>query len=78
MQNLVGAKAVDIAAIDKRVILVATDISPAETSQIQLEKIKGLVTDLGGKTSHTGIIARTLEIPAVQGLDNATRTNKKR
>jgi phosphotransferase system enzyme I (PtsI) len=73
MQNLVGAKAVDIAAIDKRVILVATDISPAETSQIQLEKVKGLVTDLGGKTSHTGIIARTLEIPAVQGLDNATR-----
>ncbi|MDX2496694.1 MAG: phosphoenolpyruvate--protein phosphotransferase [Desulfobacterales bacterium] len=76
MQNLVGAKAVDIAAIDKRVVLVATDISPAETSQIQLEKIKGLVTDLGGKTSHTGIIARTLEIPAVQGLDNATRTIK--
>ena len=76
MQNLVGAKAVDIAAIDKRVILVATDISPAETSQIQLEKIKGLVTDRGGKTSHTGIIARTLEIPAVQGLDNATRAIK--
>jgi len=76
MQNLVGAKAVDIAAIDKRVVLVATDISPAETSQIQLEKIKGLVTDLGGKTSHTGIIARTLEIPAVQGLDNAPGQSK--
>jgi phosphotransferase system enzyme I (PtsI) len=76
MQHLVGAKVVDIAAIDKRVILVATDLSPAETSQIQLEKIKGFVTDHGGKTSHTGIIARSLEIPAVLGLDNATRIIK--
>lgn len=76
MQNLVGATAVDIGSIDKRVILVAADLSPAETSQIQLEKIKGFVTDRGGKTSHTGIIARTLEIPAVLGLDNATRMIK--
>ncbi len=76
MQNLVGAKTESIAAIDKRVILVATDLSPAETSQIQLEQVKGFVTDRGGKTSHTGIIARTLEIPAVLGLENATRVIK--
>jgi len=76
MQNLVGAKKEDIAAIEKRVILVAVDLSPAETSQIQLEKIMGFVTDRGGKTSHTGIIARTLEIPAVLGLDNASRIIK--
>lgn len=76
MQNLVGVEKEDIAAIGKRVILVATDLSPAETSQIQLEKIMGFVTDRGGKTSHTGIIARTLEIPAVLGLDNASRIIK--
>jgi phosphotransferase system enzyme I (PtsI) len=76
MQNLVGAKALDIGAIGKRVILVASDLSPAETSQIQLEKIKGLITDLGGKTSHTGIIARSLEIPAVLGLERATQSIK--
>ncbi len=76
MQNLVGAEKEDIAAIEKRVILVAVDLSPAETSQIQLEKIMGFVTDRGGKTSHTGIIARTLEIPAVLGLDNASRIIK--
>jgi len=76
MHNLVGAEKVDIAAIGKRVILVAVDLSPAETSQIQLEKIMGFVTDRGGKTSHTGIIARTLEIPAVLGLDNASRIIK--
>ncbi len=72
MRNLVGTEVVNIADIDKRVILVAHDLSPAETSQIQLEKIKGFVTDRGGKSSHTSIIARTLEIPAVLGLDNAT------
>ena len=76
MQNLVGAEKEDIAAIEKRVILVAADLSPADTSQIQLEKIMGFVTDRGGKTSHTGIIARTLEIPAVLGLDNASRIIK--
>jgi len=72
VRNLVGKKEERIADIDKRVILVARDLSPAETSQIQLEKIKGFVTDRGGKTSHTCIIARTLEIPAVVGLDNAS------
>ncbi len=72
MRNLVGKESVNIAEIDKRVILVAHDLSPAETSQIQLERIKGFVTDRGGRTSHTSIIARTLQIPAALGLVNAT------
>lgn len=73
MHNLTGAEQVDIGRIDKRVILVAKDLSPAETSQIRLERIKGFVTDKGGKASHTGIIAQALEIPAVLGLGNATK-----
>ncbi|MCK5507836.1 MAG: phosphoenolpyruvate--protein phosphotransferase, partial [Desulfobacterales bacterium] len=72
VRNLVGAETKKIADIDKRVILVANDLSPAETSQINLERIKGFLTDRGGKASHTSIIARTLEIPAVMGLGNAT------
>ncbi len=72
MENLVGADQVDIGRIDKRVILVARDLSPAETSQIQLERIKGFVTNRGSRASHTSIIARTLEIPAVLGVGNAT------
>ena len=72
MHNLVGTKKVNIAAIDKRVILVAQDLTPAETSQINLERVMGFITDRGGKASHTGIIARSLEIPAVVGLKNAT------
>jgi phosphotransferase system enzyme I (PtsI) len=72
MHNLVGAKKVNIAAIDKRVILVANDLTPAETSQINLERVMGFITDRGGKASHTGIVARSLEIPAVVGLKSAT------
>jgi phosphotransferase system enzyme I (PtsI) len=72
MHNLVGTKKVNIAAIDKRVILVAQDLTPAETSQINLERVMGFITDRGGKASHTGIVARSLEIPAVVGLKNAT------
>ena len=74
MRNLIGAKQVNIAAIKKRVILVAQDLSPAETCQINLERVKGFITDRGGKASHTGIIARSLEIPAVVGLKEATST----
>lgn len=72
LRHLVGADYSQIKNINKRVILVAEDLSPAETSQIKLEKIMGFVTDAGGMTSHTAIIARTLQIPAVFGLDKAT------
>ena len=72
MRNLVGAASKNIAAIDKRVILVAHDLSPADTSQINLERIKGFITNRGGKASHTGIMAQALEIPAVVGLETAT------
>ena len=72
MKNLVGAASMNIAAIDKRVILVANDLSPADTSQINLERIKGFITNRGGKASHTGIMAQALEIPAVVGLETAT------
>lgn len=74
MRHLTGVEAPDIARIDQRVILVAHDLSPADTSQINLERVKGFITNLGGKTSHTGIIAQTLEIPAVVGLEIATQT----
>lgn len=73
MGRLVGVKTVNIADIDRRVILVAHDLSPADTSQINLARVRGFITDRGGKTSHTSIIAQALEIPAVLGLDNATR-----
>ena len=72
MTHLSGGNSVKIADIDKRVILVAHDLSPAQTSQINLERIKGFITVRGGITSHTSIIARTLGIPAVQGVADVT------
>ncbi|MEX1352445.1 MAG: phosphoenolpyruvate--protein phosphotransferase, partial [Desulfobacterales bacterium] len=76
MHNLVGVESEDIAAIDKRVILVSDDLSPADTSRINLARIMGFITNRGGKTSHTGIMAQALEIPAVVGLVNATTAIK--
>ncbi|MFP4040485.1 MAG: phosphoenolpyruvate--protein phosphotransferase [Desulfosudaceae bacterium] len=76
MRHLLGTTDVMIRKIDKRVILVARDLSPADTSQIQLNKIKGFITDKGGRTSHTAIIAKTLDIPSVLGLDSATAVIK--
>ena len=73
MKFLIGSEDVNIGEIDKRVILVAKDLSPADASQIQLDKIMGFITDRGGKASHTSIIARTLEVPAVLGVGNATK-----
>ena len=76
MAHLTGAQDVRIAEINKRVIIVAHDLSPADTSQIQLERIKGFVTDRGGKDSHTSIVAKSLKIPSVLGLGRATASVK--
>ncbi len=73
LEHLLGTGSRKISDIDKRVIIVAHDLSPAETTQMQLEKVKAFVTDRGSHTSHTGIMARSLEIPAVLGLTDATR-----
>lgn len=73
MKHLMGAERESISDINKKVILVAVDLSPAETSQINLERIKGFITDRGGTASHTSIIARTLNLPAVLGLERATK-----
>ncbi len=68
----------DAKGVRGKAIIVAPDLSPADTIQIDLNKIAGFVTDVGGRTSHTSIVARALEIPAVVGLASATaiaRTN---
>jgi phosphotransferase system enzyme I (PtsI) len=66
------ASLVDTKGIKGKAIIVAHDLSPADTIQLDLRKIAGFVTDVGGLTSHTSIVARALEIPAVVGLGNIT------
>lgn len=72
LRNLMGEAEQSLAGIDRKVVVVAHDLSPADTMQIDKEKIIGFVTDVGGRTSHTAILARSQGIPAVVGLENAT------
>jgi phosphotransferase system enzyme I (PtsI) len=71
-RNLLGKKHDDITKIKGKVIVVAHDLSPADTLQMNLNHVAGFVTDIGGKVSHTAILSRSLEIPAVVGLEVAT------
>lgn len=71
---LVKGKTTDIhgRSVKGKAIIVAHDLSPADTIQLNLNQISGFATDVGGRTSHTSIVARALEIPAVVGIGNIT------
>ena len=72
LRTLSGKAQQSLSEIDSRVIIVAHDLSPADTTELNLGKVMGFITDVGGRTSHTAIMAQALEIPAVVGLENAT------
>ena len=72
LRNLLGKKLEGIFDTKEKVIVVAHDLSPGDTAQMSKKKIIGFVTDIGGKTSHTSIMARALEIPAVVGSEKVT------
>ncbi|MFI5355128.1 MAG: putative PEP-binding protein, partial [Desulfobaccales bacterium] len=72
MGRLTGQDSSKPFAFKEPVIIVARDLSPAETTQMSKAQVLGFITERGGKTSHTAIIAHSLEIPAVVGLDSAT------
>ncbi|MDZ7277744.1 phosphoenolpyruvate-protein phosphotransferase PtsI [Pantoea eucrina] len=76
LQNILGLHIVDLSAIAEESILVAKDLTPSETAQLNLKKVLGFITDLGGRTSHTSIMARSLELPAIVGTGNVTSTVK--
>jgi phosphotransferase system enzyme I (PtsI) len=71
-RNLLGKKHDDITKIKGKVVIVAHDLSPADTLQMNLKYVAGFITDIGGKVSHTAILSRSLGIPAVVGLGVAT------
>ncbi len=72
LENLAGRPVDSVAAIRDPVIIVAHDLSPADTAQILKSPILGFATDVGSRTSHTAITARSLGIPAVVGVEGAT------
>lgn len=72
LNNLIGSKKAGLGDLAENSLIVSEDISPSEAADLDRSKLLGFVTDMGGKTSHTVIMARSLRIPAVVGLHDAT------
>lgn len=74
LAHLLEVQFPDPALIDEEVIVIANDLTPSDTAQLNREFVKGFATDIGGRTSHSAIMARSLEIPAVVGTSVITET----
>ncbi|CEK31334.1 phosphoenolpyruvate-protein phosphotransferase [[Clostridium] sordellii] len=72
LRHILGVKVVDLSALDEEVILIAHDLTPSDTATMNKKMVLGFLTNIGGRTSHTAIMARTLEIAAIVGLNDAT------
>jgi phosphotransferase system enzyme I (PtsI) len=72
LRNLIGRDLRTVEDLEENMVVVAHDLSPADTIQLNLQRVIGIVTDIGGKTSHTAIVSRSLDIPAVVGLEEVT------
>lgn len=66
--HLLGVTVADLSMIDEEVIIVAHDLTPSDTAQLDRKYTKGFATEIGGRTSHSAIMARSLEIPAIVGI----------
>lgn len=73
LRNLLGAKQISLADLKEEVVIVAYDLSPSDTAVMHKKNVIGFATDIGGRTSHTAIMAKSLEIPAVVGLEKVTK-----
>ena len=73
LSHLLGVKIVNPSTISEEVIIIAEDLTPSDTAQLNRKFVKGFTTDIGGRTSHSAIMARSLEIPAVVGTKESTK-----
>ncbi|MBU1113109.1 MAG: phosphoenolpyruvate--protein phosphotransferase, partial [Candidatus Omnitrophica bacterium] len=76
LRTMLKEKAVALSDLKEKVVIVAHDLAPSQTASLPKDNVLGFVTEIGGRTSHTAIIARTLRIPAVVGLESATENIK--
>ncbi len=76
LRHILGIKVVDLAGLDEEVVLIAHDLTPSDTATMNKSMVLGFLTDIGGRTSHTAIMARTLEIAAIVGLSDITEKVK--
>jgi phosphotransferase system enzyme I (PtsI) len=70
--HLLGVTFVNPSMISEEVVIIAEDLTPSDTSQLNRQYVKGFTTDIGGRTSHSAIMARSMEIPAVVGTKSVT------
>jgi len=73
LQNMIGLKKSNLGDLAAQSIIVSEDITPSDTADMDRSKLLGFITDAGGQTSHSVIMARSLRIPAVVGLHDATK-----
>ena len=73
MSHLLGVQLPNPALIDHEVIVIAHDLAPSDTAQLNKKYVKAFATDVGGRTAHSAIMARSLEIPAVVGTNTITK-----
>ncbi|MDP4178623.1 MAG: phosphoenolpyruvate--protein phosphotransferase [Bacillota bacterium] len=76
LRYLLNLNYIDLSSLESDVILAAHDLTPSETAVMDKKRVLGFLTEIGGKTSHTAIMARSLEIPAVVGVKNLTKNLK--
>ncbi|MGO0986159.1 phosphoenolpyruvate--protein phosphotransferase [Clostridioides difficile] len=76
LRHILGIKVVDLSALSEEVILIAHDLTPSDTATMNKKMVLGFLTDIGGRTSHTAIMSRTLEIAAIVGLSDITSNVK--
>ena len=76
LRKVLGIKSADLSDLDPNTVIVAEDLTPSDTAQMDKAHVVGFATNVGGRTSHTAIMARSLEIPAVLGLGNITEEVK--
>lgn len=69
---LTGAKQVSLSDFEEPVVLITDDLTPSDSAQLDRDRVAGFATNIGGKTSHSAIMARSMEIPAVVGLKDVT------
>ena len=74
LAHLLGVQIPNPSMVTEEVIVVAEDLTPSDTAQLNRQFVKGFTTDIGGRTSHSAIMARSMEIPAVVGTKEATAT----
>lgn len=72
LHNLIGQKHQDLAHLSRDVVVIAHDMLPSQTAALDRAHVRGFATDVGGRTSHTAIVARAMSIPAVVGLGDIT------